>query len=101
MKIALCCTKKEYDAMRELSRLSTSRSFSEYARKVLLNRPVTITIRDLSLNSLIDAVNGIRNELEGLLDRPSLKQADINQLAALIKELKLIFYQIADQCIQK
>ena len=101
MKIALCCTKKEYEAMRELSRKSTSRSFSEYARKVLLGKPVAITHRDLSLDSLIDAINGIRNELERILDHQSLRQADIARLSVLIQEVKALFYKIADKCILK
>jgi len=100
-KIAICCTKKEYEAMLEWSRQSTCRSFSEYARKVLLKKPVAITHRNLSIDSLIDTVNGIRNVFDRLLDHQSLNRSDLVQITTLILEIKRLFYKIADECILK
>ena len=100
-KIALCCTDREYDSMREFARLSTSRTFSDYARTVLLKKPVAITHRNLSLDGLIDALNAVNNELERLLDHQSLRQADLAQVTTLLQEIKSICYKIADECILK
>jgi hypothetical protein len=101
MKIAICCTDREYDSMREFSRLSDCRNFSEYARAVLLKKPVAITHRNLSLDSLIDALNAVNNGLERLLDHQSLRPPDLAQITALLQEIKIICYKIADECILK
>jgi hypothetical protein len=85
--------------MHEFSSRSTSRSFSEYARAVLLKKPVAITHRNLSLDGLIDALNAVNNELERLLDHPSLRPADLAQITPLLQEVKSICYKIADECI--
>jgi hypothetical protein len=98
--VTFCCNQEEFEAIRASVRRTTCRSMSEYARKVLLGKPVTITNRNLSLDKLIDAVNGIRNELERLALLPDGKVSDQPELESLMGELRSMFYKISDVCIQ-
>lgn len=82
-------------------KMTTCRTFSEYARKLLLAQPVVLTSRNLSLDRLIDAINNTRGELAKLQENPILSVEERNRLFSLVLDLKEAFYQIADLCIPK
>ena len=98
--VTFCCNQEEFDAIKASVGRTTCRSMSEYARKLLLGKPVAITHRNLSLDHLIDAVNRIRNELERLALLPDGKVSESPELIALMGELRSLFHQITDVCIQ-
>ena len=80
---------------------STCRTFSEYARKLLMAQPVVLTSRNLSLDSLIDGLNGMRAELAKLQENPMLSPEKRDRLFCLVLDLKEALYQIAKLCIPK
>jgi hypothetical protein len=80
---------------------TTCRSFSEYARKLLMAQPVVLTSRNLSLDSLIDLINSTRAELAKLQESPLLSAEEKTRLFTLVVNTKEVFYQIAALCIQK
>jgi hypothetical protein len=80
---------------------STCRTFSEYARKLLMAQPVILTSRNLSLDSLIDGINRTRAELAKLQESPVLTPEEKNKLLNHVLDIKGAFYQIADLCIPK
>jgi len=67
----------------------------------LLAEPVVMKSRNLSLDSLIDGINGTRAELAKLLESPILSAEDRSQLLSLVLDLKKAFYQIAELCTPK
>jgi hypothetical protein len=67
----------------------------------LLAQPVVMTSRNLSMDNLIDGINGTRGQLAKLLESPLLSAEDRSQLLSLVLDLKKAFYQIADLCIPK
>jgi hypothetical protein len=64
-------------------------------------KPVAMTYRNLSLDSLIDVINSTRGELAKLQESPMLSAEDRNKFLALVQQMKEAFYQIADLCIPK
>jgi hypothetical protein len=97
--MSIHCSKKEYDKICLLLKNTTCRSISEYARKMMLRKPITVTNRNLSIDALIDTVNAIRRDIEVLIEHPSLSERDKATLAQQIGNLTPLFIQIADQCI--
>lgn len=92
---------EEFEEIIAQCRNSTCRTFSEYARKVLLAEPVVMKSRNLSLDSLIDGINGTRAELAKLQESPVLSPEERDRLFCLVLDLKEAFYQIAKSCIPK
>ena len=80
-------------------RKSTCRTFSEFARKLVLAQPVVMTTRNLSLDNLIELVNSTRADLAKLLETSSLSAQEESRLFDLLETMKKAFYQIADVCI--
>ena len=54
---------EEYAQVQRRFKRTTSRKLSEYARKVLLSKPVTVNHRNQSLDELITELIKLRNEL--------------------------------------
>jgi hypothetical protein len=94
------CSSEEYAVMRSLCAKSTSLSFSEYARKTLLEKPVAITYRNLSLDALIAELNEVRNQLDRLVTQHPTLVDDI-QIANILHAITTISNKIILQCIPK
>lgn len=54
---------EEYDALHKYFRKTTCRKLSDYARKILLNKPFTTTYRNRSMDALIAEMALLRREL--------------------------------------
>lgn len=85
--------------MTALWKKTSCRTFSAYGRKALLAQPVVLTSRNLSLDNLIELVNGTRADLGKLLEKPILSAEEKTRLFELVVNMKKAFYQIADVCI--
>jgi hypothetical protein len=57
---------QEYDKLHKLFSKTTCRKMSEYARKILLNKPVTEIYRNQSLDDFMAEMMKLRNELNGI-----------------------------------
>jgi len=57
---------EEYAKMHKLYSKSTCRKMSDYARKILLDKPITAIYRNKSLDDLITEAIKLRNELNGI-----------------------------------
>lgn len=56
----------EYNTIHGHFKNTTCRKLSEYIRKVLLNKPVTVTYRNQSADELLAAMNQLKNELSAI-----------------------------------
>ena len=56
----------EYDKIHKQFTKTTCRKISEYSRKVLLDKPITITHRDQSIDDLMAEAIKLRNELNNV-----------------------------------
>ena len=57
---------EEYDKIHQHLRNTTHRKLSEYARKVLLNKPVTVKYRNESADAIMTAMVHLKNELNSI-----------------------------------
>ena len=64
--IGLRLTYKEYGEIETKWKHSTCRKLSEYVRKIIFNKPIVVTHRNKSLDDLMTALIGLKNELNGI-----------------------------------
>ena len=78
---------------------STCRSLTEYAKKVLTKKPVTIKVRNQSQDDLLQAMIGIKNKLEELNE---LATDDGNwwMVTQQILEITSLTRKIYEKCMQ-
>jgi hypothetical protein len=79
---------EEYETIHDLFAASTCRTFNEYARLVLLKKPIVIKIRNQSAEELLQVMVTVKNELERTANHFALavkklqSQADIAEIGA-------------------
>jgi MobC-like protein len=56
----------EYDRIQKKFKQSIDRKLSQYARKVLLNKPITVNYRNQSLDDFMYEMISLRNELNAI-----------------------------------
>jgi len=78
---------------------STCRSLTEYVKKVLTKKPVTIKVRNQSQDDLLQAMIGIKNKLEELNE---LAANDSNSwlVTQQILEITVLTRKIYEKCMQ-
>ena len=95
--LTIYCTREENAQIRAMAAKSTSRSLSEYARKVLTRTPVAIKHRNVSLDALIEELNGLRQQLE----RISLQETgalENGPAGKILQNINLIATKIIELC---
>jgi hypothetical protein len=112
---------KEWDKLHKLASNSTCRSVSEYARKVLLEKPVRVFYRNQSFDDFEETMVRVLAQLEGfgdnfnLLVKKSLSAEKFPDLKPLLpplldcaqsfartaEEIRTHLKKLADQCDQK
>jgi hypothetical protein len=75
---------------------STCRSLTEYAKKLLTNKPVIVKVRDQSREDVLQQLTLIKTRLDNLLD--SVEPEKQNGLQGEIAEIKTAIRQIAEKC---
>lgn len=95
------CTKEEYEAIKARARQTTARSFTEYVRKMLMQKPVNVTYRNLSWDGLIDVLTEVQRTLDRLQQESRWGVAERAELLRLAAEIKCLIYKIAEQCMPK
>lgn len=113
-------TPEELKSIKQSASHSTSRKFSDYIRKLILGKPITLTYRNQSLDDFMAELIGLKNELNAignnynqLIKRlhsleqfPELKtwllinESTRQILVRKISEIKTKIYQINDQWLQ-
>lgn len=56
----------EFERFEKLIKRTTARSVSEYARQLLLAKPVIVKFRNISANAFLHELLGIKRELNGI-----------------------------------
>jgi hypothetical protein len=59
-------TPAEYDKLHKQFKKTTCRKISEYARKILLGKPITVTYRNQSLDDFMTEMIKLRSELSSI-----------------------------------
>jgi predicted DNA-binding protein len=84
-------TSEELEEVYQLSKTSTCRSLTEYVKKVLTKKPVTVKVRNQSQDDLLGAMIGIKNRLDQLAEHARDKNSEtilreIAEVRVLIRE---------------
>ncbi len=84
-------TSEELEEVYQLSKTSTCRSLTEYVKKVLTKKPVTVKVRNQSQDDLLGAIAGIKNRLDQLAEHAQDKNSEailreITEVRMLIRE---------------
>jgi hypothetical protein len=85
---------EEYDKIHELLNKTTHRKLSEYARKVLLNKPVVVKYRNEAAHAFLTDMIPIKNELNSIgknLNQAVKKLHTLNQISEF--KIWLIMYE--------
>jgi hypothetical protein len=77
---------------------STCRSLTEYAKKLLTNKPVIVKVRDQSREDVLQQLTLIKSRLDSLLDK--VEPGGQEPLQGDIAEIKSAIRQIAEKCSQ-
>ena len=75
---------EELSLIQQKFKNTTCRKFSDYARKVLLSRPVTVTYRNQSLDDFMEEMVRLKNELNTIgnnFNQAVKKLHTLNQIA--------------------
>lgn len=111
---------QEYHKIESQYKASTCRTLSEYIRKLLYNKPVTIFYRNQSLDDLIEEIvvfnkemNTLRDNLAQIVEKlyihpqisefkPSVEriELEINKVQKSIEDIKIQFKKITDKWLQ-
>ena len=78
---------------------STCRSLTEYVKKVLTAKPVTVKVRDESKEDTLQQLTAIKNKLDELAERtdPPVNGSLVGEIA----DIKMSIRRIAEACTQK
>jgi hypothetical protein len=84
-------TSEELEEVYQLSQTSSCRSLTEYVKKVLTKKPVTVKVRNQSQDDLLAAMIGIKNRLDQLAEQAQEKNSEavlreITEVRRLIRE---------------
>jgi hypothetical protein len=74
---------EELEEVYQHSKSSTCRSLTEYVKKVLTKKPVTVKVRNESQDDLLAAMIGIKNRLDRLAEQAQ----DKNNCAEFLREI--------------
>lgn len=78
---------------------STCRSLTEYVKKVLTAKPVTVKVRDESKEDTLQQLIAIKNKLDVLADHS--EPVSNGSLLGEIADIKQSILKIAESCTQK
>ena len=92
--VSVRLTEEDFKEVYRQCENSTCRSLTEYVKKVLTKKPVTVKVRNQSQDELLQAIVGIKNRLDQLATR-----AEGSGVSVLleIKEIKSLTPKIAEK----
>jgi hypothetical protein len=94
--LSIRLTPKEFQEVQRHLHSSACQSLTEYAKKVLTNKPVVIKVRDQSKDDILECLINIKNKLTLLEDQ--LPEKPDPQMTEEIKEIRITLQNIYQLC---
>ena len=96
--VSVRLTEEEFREVYRQCGNATCRSLTEYVKKVLTKKPVTVKARNQSQDELLQTMVGVKNRLDQL----AAHAEDLNSAHVLheIAEIKLLIRQIGEKWLQ-
>jgi len=92
---------REFDKVRTAAEQSMCRSLSEYGRKTMLNRPITVQYRNRSADEAVEASIELIATLKKLLSHPSWAEPEKDWLREKIVKIEEATLTIFSLCLPK
>jgi hypothetical protein len=89
---------EEFEVLRKLYARSTSRSISGYVRKVSLEEPVGMVVRNGSFDAFIEEIIVLRKAMLEVYREGKWSPANQERLVQVHQEIKLVIDKIATLC---
>ena len=96
--VSVRLTEEEFKEVYRQCENSTCRSLTEYVKKVLTKKPVTVKVRNQSQDDLLETMIGIKSRLDQLAEQTHDKN-EVEQLRG-IAEVKAMTRQILERLNQ-
>ena|SRR6185312_15975504 len=97
-RVIVLYSDEEFEELRKKYARSTSRSFSHYVRKVSLEEPVGMIVRNGSFDAFIEEVIVLRKAMVEVFREGKWSSANQERLVQIHQEIKLIIDKIAALC---
>jgi hypothetical protein len=89
-------TPEELEEVYQLSQSSSCRSLTEYVKKVLTKKPVTVKVRNQSQDDLLNVMAAIKNRLDLLGEQAEDKNE--SDLLREIAEIRVLIQRTFEKC---
>ena len=96
--VSVRLTEEEFKEVYRQCENSTCRSLTEYVKKVLTKKPVTVKVRNQSQDELLQTMIGLKNRLDQLAGEA--EERGSAELLREIAEIKLLTHQISEKWLQ-
>jgi hypothetical protein len=97
-RIVLLFNPEEFTKLKKLYARSASKTPSRYVRKVSLEEPVEIVVRNLSFDAFVEEVIRLRRELGLIRTKPLSRQTE-EVIVRLHENIRININKIADLCM--
>lgn len=89
----------EFEALRTLYARSMCRTFSSYVRKVSIEEPVAVALRNVSFDGFVEEVAVLRKEMKQIYQEGKLDRENQQRLVVIHEEIKLLIDKISELCM--
>ncbi len=89
---------QEHEGFIQAYKNSLCRTKSEYARRLLLGKPVTVVYRNRSLDDFIEEAVRIRKALKAVLAMSAMSQTEKEAFKTGLNEIMLELHKIIEKC---
>jgi hypothetical protein len=96
--VSVRLTEEEFKEVYRQCENSTCRSLTEYVKKVLTKKPVTVKVRNQSQDELLQTIIGLKNRLDQLAGEA--EERGSAELLLEIAEIKSLTRQIGEKWLQ-
>lgn len=100
-RVIVLYSAEEFGKVRMLFARSTSRTISSYVRKVSLEEPVGVVMRNGSFDAFVEEVVVLRKEMMRLLGEGNWNPGDRERLVRLQEEIRVSINKIAELCMRQ
>jgi hypothetical protein len=100
-QLACYMSEKDFQKFEEAYKTTLCRNRSQYMRKLLLGKPVTVHLRNSSIDDFIEIAVKIRKDFAGFLAAPSLSPIEKEELKEHIAIIQSQLIKVVAVCSQK
>jgi hypothetical protein len=92
---------EEFERLRQLFARSTCRTYGAYVRKVSLEEPVQMVVRNGSFDSFVEEVIALRKEMAAIREEGQFSTGDQERMQLLHVEIQACINKICELCMQQ